>query len=88
MIRHALRNASIPVLTVTGLELGQLLGGAAIVEVLFARRGLGSLLVDAVRFRDYPLVQGALLLFMALVLIVSLATDLIYGAADPRTRYE
>lgn len=87
LLKHALRNAAIPIVTVVGLEFGLLLGGTAVVEAVFARRGLGTVLVDGVRFRDFPLIQGALLLYMLVVLAINLVVDLAYGAIDPRIRY-
>jgi len=85
--RHALKNAMIPVVTVIGLEVGQILGGAVITETVFAVPGVGRLMVDSIFFRDYPVVQGALLIMALGVLISSLATDLIYAYLDPRIKY-
>jgi ABC-type dipeptide/oligopeptide/nickel transport system permease component len=86
--RHVLRNAMIPVITVIGLQLGTLLSGAVITESVFAWPGIGKLAVDAIKGRDYPLVQ-ALVLFMAVIFIaVNLLVDILYGFLDPRIRYE
>jgi peptide/nickel transport system permease protein len=85
--RHVLRNALIPVITVTGVQLATLLGGVIVVEVVFAWPGLGRLTLDAVGARDYPVLQGAVLLFAALFLLVNLLVDLLYAAVDPRIRY-
>ncbi len=85
--RHVLRNALIPIITVTGVQLASLLGGVIVVEVIFAWPGLGRLTLDAVQARDYPVVQGAVLLVAALFLAVNLAVDLLYAAVDPRIRY-
>lgn len=84
--RHALRNAWLPILTLIGLQLGALLAGAVITETVFAWPGLGSLLVEAIQQRDYPVVQGAVLLISLSYVLVNGATDLAYGLLDPRTR--
>jgi peptide/nickel transport system permease protein len=83
---HALRNASLPVVTVVGLEIGSLLGGAILTETVFAWPGLGQLTVQAIDNRDYPLVQGIVLLFVTTFLVVNLLVDLLYGVIDPRVR--
>ena len=85
--RHVLRNAMIPVLTVTGLQLATLLGGLIVIEYVFAWPGLGQLVFTAVQGRDYPLVQGVVLLLAALFLLVNLLVDLAYAALDPRISY-
>jgi peptide/nickel transport system permease protein len=85
--RHALRNALIPVVTVAGLSLGRLLAGALVVENLFYLPGLGRLALAAVRARDLPLLSGAGLVVAGLILLLTLAVDLAYGALDPRIRY-
>lgn len=84
--RHLLPNASIPALTTVGLIVGQLLGGAVVVEYVFARAGLGSLLVNAVLQRDYGVLQTLVLLAAAVFIVVSLVVDLLYGVIDPRLR--
>ena len=84
--RHALRNAWLPILTLIGLQLGALLAGAVITETVFAWPGLGSLLVEAIQQRDYPVVQGAVLLISLTYVLVNGVTDLAYGLLDPRTR--
>lgn len=86
ILRHALRNASLPVVTVVGLEIGSLLGGAILTETVFAWPGLGQLTVQAIDNRDYPLVQGIVILFVTTFLVVNLLVDLIYGVLDPRVR--
>ena len=83
---HALRTAWLPILTLIGLQLGALLAGAVITETVFAWPGLGSLLVEAIQQRDYPVVQGAVLLISITYVLVNGATDLAYGLLDPRTR--
>jgi ABC-type dipeptide/oligopeptide/nickel transport system permease component len=84
--RHALRNAWLPVLTLIGLQFGALLGGAVITETVFAWPGIGSLLIEAIQTRDYPLVQATVLLISLTYLVVNTATDLLYVALDPRIR--
>lgn len=84
---HALRNALIPIVTNIGLQVGALLGGALLVETVFAWPGLGRLSVDAMGRRDYPLVQGVVLLTTATFAVINLLVDAIYGVLDPRIRY-
>lgn len=84
--RHVLRGALVPIVTVTGLQLAGLLGGVIVIEIVFAWPGLGQLTVDAVRGRDYPVVQGAVLLLAAIFLVVNLLVDLLYAVLDPRIR--
>jgi len=85
--RHALKNALIPVVTVLGLQLGTLIGGAVITEYVFALPGVGRLVVDAVFARDYPLVQGVVLLIAVGFIVSNLMVDLLYGWIDPRIRH-
>ena len=85
--RHALKNGLIPVATVLGLQLGGLVGGAVITEYVFALPGVGRLVVDAVFARDYPLVQGVVLLIALAYIATNLLVDLVYGLLDPRIRY-
>jgi peptide/nickel transport system permease protein len=85
--RHVLRNALIPIITITGVQLATLLGGLIVIEVIFAWPGLGRLTLDAVQARDYPVLQGAVLLIAALFLLINLIVDLLYAAVDPRIRY-
>ena len=85
--RHALKNSLIPVVTVLGLQLGGLIGGAVITEYVFALPGVGRLVVDAVFARDYPLVQGVVLLIALAYIATNLLVDLVYGLLDPRIRY-
>jgi peptide/nickel transport system permease protein len=86
--KHALRNASIPIVTVLGLQFGYLLGGAVIVENLFGLPGIGRMTLNAVNTRSYPIVQGGVLVIGLLFMVVNLATDLLYAALNPRIRYE
>jgi peptide/nickel transport system permease protein len=85
-VRHGLRNASLPVLTVLGMQLGALLGGAVITETVFNWPGVGSLLVESIQRRDYPVVQGSVLLISLLYVVINLGTDLLYARIDPRIR--
>ena len=85
--RHALRNALIPVVTLFGLQTGRVFGTAVVIETVFGLPGLARLAVDSVTFRDYSALQGTILLFALIVLLINLATDLVYGFLDPRIRY-
>ena len=86
VLKHALRNALLPVVTVAGTQFGQLLGGAAIVETIFAWPGVGKLVVESIYARDYPIIQGFVLLAGLTFVLVNLATDLLYAVIDPRIR--
>jgi peptide/nickel transport system permease protein len=86
--RHALRNALIPVITVLGIQVGRLLGGAVIVEAVFAWPGMGRLAVQAILTRDYTIVQAALLLLVTAFIVVNLIVDIAYGFLDPRVRVQ
>jgi peptide/nickel transport system permease protein len=85
---HAFRNSLIPIVTVLGLQLGGVLTGAVITETIFAWPGVGRLLIQSIGFRDYPMVQGCILLIAITYVSMTLVTDLIYGLLDPRIRYE
>lgn len=85
--KHALRNALLPVITVVGVQFGSLLGGSIVIEVVFSWPGVGRLIINAISQRDFPVVQGAVLLFSATFAIVNLLVDLSYGLIDPRIRY-
>jgi len=86
--RHALRNALIPVVTVVGFEIGILMGGSAIVEIIFGLPGIGNTLINAIFNRDYPVVQGATLLLAFIFIFANLLVDLLYGVLDPRISQE
>ena len=86
--RHALKNAFIPVMTIIGLQFGGLLAGAVIVESVFARPGLGRFTISAIMARDFPQVQGTVLLIATVYVLVNLCTDLAYAVLDPRIHYE
>lgn len=83
---HALKNASIPIITIIGLEFGNLLGGAVLTETVFSMNGLGRYVVQAIQFRDYPAVQGSVLFIALIFVLVNMAVDLCYAALDPRIR--
>ena len=87
VLQHALRNALIPVVTVVGLTFALLIGGAIVTETVFGLPGIGNLVVSAVLRRDYPVIQGALLVIAALYVLINLAIDLLYLAIDPRVKY-
>ncbi|MDO8794829.1 MAG: ABC transporter permease [Vicinamibacterales bacterium] len=88
IVRHALRNSLIPVVTLLGLQFGAVLTGTVVTETVFAWPGIGRLLVQSIGFRDYPMVQGCILFIALTYVTVNLLTDLAYGALDPRIRYE
>lgn len=87
IVRHALRNASIPVITVAGLQIGFLLSGSVIVEVVFSWPGVGRLVVDSIGARDYPIVQAAVVLLATALIAINLIVDVVYALVDPRIRY-
>jgi peptide/nickel transport system permease protein len=88
LFRHAFRNALIPILTILGLQFGTLLAGAIVTETIFSWPGIGRLAVQAIRARDYPLLQGCILLIAVSYVAVNLLTDLVYAFVDPRVRFE
>ena len=87
VMRHALKNALIPAITIMGLQFGTLLGGAVVIETVFARQGIGSLLLSAILGKDFPTVQAIVLLAATVYLVINLLIDLSYGLLDPRIRY-
>jgi peptide/nickel transport system permease protein len=87
IVRHALKNAFIPVVTIIGQQFSVLLGGTVIVEFIFLQPGVGSLMLDAVRLRDYTLIQGGVLFFATVIVVINLLVDLSYAWLDPRIRY-
>jgi peptide/nickel transport system permease protein len=87
VLRHALRNALLPVITIIGIELLVLFGGLVVVETVFTIPGIGRFLVDAITHRDYPSIQALIFVFAAFVLVVNLLVDIVYGVLDPRIRY-
>jgi len=88
VVGHAFRNSLIPLVTIVGLQFGAVLTGAVITETIFAWPGIGRLLIQSIGFRDYPLVQGCILLIAVTYVGVNLLTDLVYGVLDPRIRYQ
>jgi len=88
VLRHAFRNSLVPLVTIVGLQFGAVLTGAVITETIFAWPGVGRLLIQSITFRDYPLVQGCILLIAIAYVSVNLVTDLVYGFLDPRIRFE
>ena len=86
--RHCLRNALIPVITVIGLYLGILIGNSVLTEIVFNRPGLGKLIVGALNQRDYTMLQGMMVIYTLIVVVVNLLTDLTYGLIDPRVQYK
>ena len=88
VIKHGLRNALIPVVTMMGLQFGYLLGGSILVEVVFNWPGMGRLLVDAVEMRDYPVIQALVLLFSLEFIVINLVVDLLYAVINPTIRFK
>jgi ABC-type dipeptide/oligopeptide/nickel transport system permease component len=88
LVRHALRNALIPVVTLAGLQIGFLLSGSVIVEVVFSWPGVGRLVVDSIGARDYPIVQAAVILIAATLIAINLLVDILYAVIDPRIHYQ
>jgi peptide/nickel transport system permease protein len=88
VLRHAFRNSLVPIVTLLGLQLGGLLTGAVITETIFAWPGVGRLLIQSIGFRDYPMVQGCILLIAVMYVSLNLFADLLYGMLDPRIRYD
>ena len=87
LMRHALKNAAVPIVTIVGIGFAALIGGAVVTESVFAIPGLGRLTVDAILRRDYPVIQGVVLLFSFMYVLVNLGVDLLYTLFDPRIRY-
>jgi peptide/nickel transport system permease protein len=87
VLKHSLKNALIPVVTVLGLQVAGIVGGAVIIEWIFGIPGMGQFLVDAIVQRDYPVIQGINLFLATAVIVLNLVIDLIYGFLDPRIRY-
>ena len=87
VVVHTLRNALIPVLTVIGLQVGTLMGGAVLTETIFSWPGIGKWLIDAISRRDYPVVQNGILLVALLVIVTNFVVDILYGVVNPRIRH-
>ena len=88
MFLHAFRNSLIQVITILGLQIGGLLSGSVLTETVFSIPGMGRLLVDSIAFRDYPVIQGLLMLFAFQYVIINLIVDLLYGVINPKIRYD
>lgn len=87
LLWHALKNASLPIVTVVGVGVALLIGGVVVTESVFAIPGLGRLTVDAILHRDYPVIQGIILIFSGIYVLINLLVDLMYTVLDPRIRY-
>ena len=87
ILRHALKNAAIPVITLIGLQVPFVIGGTVIIEKIFSLPGMGRLILDATLFRDQPLISGIILLFSVVLMLINLLVDLTYAYLDPRIRY-
>jgi ABC-type dipeptide/oligopeptide/nickel transport system permease component len=88
VVKHALRNAFIPIITMLGLQFGELLAGSVVTETVFARRGMGQLVVSSIKDRDFPLAQGVILVVAIMYIGVNLIVDIFYSCIDPRIRYD
>jgi peptide/nickel transport system permease protein len=88
VMRHTLKNAFIPVLTLLGLQVSILVGGTVVLESVFVLPGMGRYLLEAVQYRDYPVIQGLNLIFATVIILANLIVDLLYGWLDPRVRYQ
>jgi ABC-type dipeptide/oligopeptide/nickel transport system permease component len=88
VLRHGLKNALIPVVTIIGLQVGNLLGGAVVIETVFARQGIGRLAIDAILSKDFPVIQGVVLFAAVVYVSINLVVDLLYSVIDPRIRYD
>lgn len=86
LFRHALRNSTLPLVTITGLSVGRLIGGTVITEAIFSLPGMGTTLIKAIQGRDYPVIQGIILLFALMFVLMNVLTDLVYTRVDPRVR--
>ncbi|MCW2604397.1 MAG: transporter permease, partial [Pseudonocardiales bacterium] len=88
LLKHATRNSLIPVFTILGLQVGAILGGTVILETIFSIPGMGTLIAEGVRQRDYPVVMGSVIVFATVFILVTIMVDLLYGVIDPRVRYQ
>jgi peptide/nickel transport system permease protein len=87
LLGHALKNAAVPIITIIGIGVALLISGVVVTETVFAIPGIGRLTVDAILRRDYPIIQGVILIFSAVYVLINLAVDLSYALLDPRIRY-
>jgi peptide/nickel transport system permease protein len=85
--QHALKNALIPIITLLGLRVGWIMGGSVILELVFSRPGLGRLMIDAILARDYPIVQGSMLVLTSCIILANILADILYAVVDPRIKY-
>ena len=88
LVRHAFKNAAIPVITVQGIQVGYLLGGAVVIEQIFGMPGIGWMILNGIYQRDYPVVQAGVLFVALALVLVNLLVDLVYAYLDPRIRYD
>jgi ABC-type dipeptide/oligopeptide/nickel transport system permease component len=88
IVRHALKNAFLPVITISGWQIGRLIAGTVVIETIFLVPGMGRLLIDSIFHRDYTMIQSIVMVIAFLVLAINLFVDLLYGWIDPRIRYE
>jgi peptide/nickel transport system permease protein len=87
VLKHSLRNAVIPVVTVLGIQVAQILGGTVVIETVFGLPGVSRFLFDAITQRDYPVIQGVNLIVVSLIVLINLTVDVVYALLDPRIRY-
>jgi peptide/nickel transport system permease protein len=87
LFRHALKNAAVPIVTIIGIGIALVIGGAVVTETVFNLPGLGRLVVDAILRRDYPIIQGLILVFSSVYILINLLIDIAYTLLDPRIRY-
>jgi ABC-type dipeptide/oligopeptide/nickel transport system permease component len=87
VMRHSLRNAMIPILTIIGIDLGRMLAGTTVIEIVFSRPGVGHLLIEAMQARDYPQIQGAILFYITVIIVTNTLVDVLYTVVDPRIRF-
>jgi len=87
LLKHALKNAGVPIITVIGIGVALLIGGVVITETVYNIPGVGRLVVDAISKRDYPIIQGVILVFSAVYVVINLVVDISYTLIDPRIRY-
>ena len=86
-MKHSLKNAVIPVITVLGIQIAQIIGGTVIIETIFGLPGIGRFLFDAIMQRDYPVIQGVNLVIVSMIVLINLSVDALYAVLDPRIRY-
>ena len=87
VFRHGLKNAVLPILTISGWQFGRLFGGTVVIEYIFLLPGMGTILIDSISFRDYPTIQAEIVIIGAVIVTINLMVDLLYGLLDPRIRY-